>query len=55
MSQMFTYQLTVTVPDDTDAGEPSMELADAIETVVNTHPEWEFGNVELSAVDGVRL
>lgn len=55
MSQMFTYEITVKVPDGTDAGEPSVELADAVETVVNARPEWQFGNVELSAVDGERL
>lgn len=51
----YTYEITVKVPDGTEAGEPSLELADAIETVVNARPEWQLGNVELSAVDGTRL
>lgn len=51
----YTYEITVKVPDGTDAGEPSLEMADAIEIVANAHPEWTIGDFEVAAVDGERL
>jgi hypothetical protein len=51
----YTYQITVKVPDGIDAGEPSLEMAEAIEVVANVHPDWHIGNFEVSAVDGETL
>jgi hypothetical protein len=51
----YTYEITVEVPDDISAGEPSLEMADALDVVEKAHPDWHVGNFDVSAVDGIRL
>lgn len=53
--QVLTYTVSVTVPDGTDAGEPATAMAEALDIVRCTRPEWAVGDFELSAVDGEQL
>jgi hypothetical protein len=51
----YTYEITVDVPDGIDAGEPSLEIADAVEAVERARSGWRFSAAEVVAVDGDRL
>lgn len=51
----FTYEIKVTVPDGTGAGEAAAELTDATRDLRAARSEWEFGMFQLVAMDGDQL